>query len=318
VDILSGLISYRSVPDLIPLLEEHNKLGFFFDMGEHIPYFNHLSPNIFYSSQQIWQTEYALGNWAHQEFGETGMMVTPLYESGYHIGNSFRQGTAAAGSTEIRLQIFPHTPGMGDYVDLDSFFTEVKTYNPSFIHAVFTGKKGYKFLEAWRQSGFHKTIPLTVVENMAYDDQLKHLAHLELELYAASTWNYSSEDARNTAFVRKFETEGRQQANIFGLLGYEAGQALLAVKPQLDKRDWDAAKALLQKESLQGPRGERNYYPLSGFSLPVIDIIKINTTAHKIYKTIVSQGKGLKFDSAGFREIHEGNVSGWQNPYFCI
>jgi branched-chain amino acid transport system substrate-binding protein len=37
VDMISGLISYRSIPDLVPLLEQFNKLAFFFDMGEYIP-----------------------------------------------------------------------------------------------------------------------------------------------------------------------------------------------------------------------------------------------------------------------------------------
>ena len=56
VDMISGLISYKSLPDIIAVIENHNKLAFFFDMGEFIPYFNHLSPRIFYSSQQIWQS----------------------------------------------------------------------------------------------------------------------------------------------------------------------------------------------------------------------------------------------------------------------
>jgi branched-chain amino acid transport system substrate-binding protein len=102
------------------------------------------------------------------------------------------------------------------------------------------------------------------------------------------------------------------------LLGYEAGLALREVKPQLLKRDWPAVMALLQKESVQGPRGERNFYPLSGFSLPVIDIIRIKTSSNKIYKTVISQGNGLKFDSPDFQEINEQCVSGWQNPYLCI
>src|SRR5580698_6464195 len=37
VDIVSGLISYKAIPDIIPVIETHNKLAFFFDMGEYIP-----------------------------------------------------------------------------------------------------------------------------------------------------------------------------------------------------------------------------------------------------------------------------------------
>ncbi|MDB4922804.1 ABC transporter substrate-binding protein [Mucilaginibacter sp.] len=317
IDILSGLISYQSVPDLIPAIETHKKLGFFFDMGEYIPYFNHLSPDIFYSSQQIWQTQYALGNWAHNEYGDTGMMVMPLYESGYHLSNAFRHGAGDAGSTQMLSHIFPNKTGWGQ-AELDVFFDEVKKYAPSYVHAIFTGQQGNQFLTAWCNSGYHKQIPLLVAENMAYDDVLRDVAHLDLELYSAISWNYDSEDIRNREFVKKFESKGGQKANIFGLLGYEAGLALNAVKPQLEKQDWDGAKALLRKESLKGPRGERNFYPQSGFSLPITDIVRIKTTTNKIYKTVVSQGNGLKFDSANFKAIHEGCLSGWQNPYMCI
>ncbi|HVW95541.1 MAG TPA: ABC transporter substrate-binding protein [Mucilaginibacter sp.] len=318
VDIISGLISYQAIPGLIPVIENHRKMGFFFDMGEYIPYFNHLSPHIFYSSQQIWQTQYAMGYWAHKEFGGPGMMVMPLYESGYHLSNAFMHGTGDAGSGSIYTHVFADQAGKWTAADLENFFADVRKYEPKFVHSIFTGQRGNEFLAAWYNSGLHREIPLLVVENMAYDDILSDVAHLELDFYSALSWNYSSEDIRNKEFIKKFETKGGQKANVFGLLGYEAGLALNAVKPQLDKRDWDGVKALLRKESLLGPRGERNFYPLSGFALPVTDIVKIKTSSDKIIKTVVEQGTGLKFDSPNFKAIHEGCASGWQNPYMCI
>src|SRR5665213_667753 len=100
VDMISGLISYKSIPEIIPLVESFNKLAFFFDMGEYIPDFSYFSPNIFFSSQQIWQSQYALGNWAHKEFGDTGILVMPIYEAGYHLSSAFHQGAIAAGSAK--------------------------------------------------------------------------------------------------------------------------------------------------------------------------------------------------------------------------
>ncbi|SDP30096.1 amino acid/amide ABC transporter substrate-binding protein, HAAT family [Mucilaginibacter sp. OK268] len=318
VDMISGLVSYKAIPDLIPVLENFNKLAFFFDMGEYIPYFNHLSPNIFYSSQQIWQSQFALGHWAHKEFGDTGMMVMPVYEAGYHLNSAFHKGANTAGSTRMGLHVIPRDPADIKRLNLDSFFTEIKKNTPAYVHAIFAGKMGNDFLNQWKQSEFSKNIPLTVVENMAYDDILEDTANLDLEMYAATSWSRTFENARNKEFVSKFETTGGQMANIYGLLGYEAGLALNAVKPQLEKRDWDTVKSLLRKESIVGPRGERNFYPLSGFSLPVVDILRVKTSLKKIYKTVVSQGNGLKFDSPDFKEIHDESISGWQNPYLCI
>jgi branched-chain amino acid transport system substrate-binding protein len=318
VDLISGLISYKSIPDMVPAIESFNKLAFFFDLGEYIPYFNHLSPNIFYSSQQIWQSQYALGNWAFKEFGGTGIVVMPVYEAGYHLSGAFYKGVTDAGAGELGIHVIPVDPANAKNIDLDKFFSEVERINPSYVHAIFAGDIGNQFLAAWKQSRFHKHIPLIVVENMAYDDLLQDIANLDLELYTGTTWSRTSENIRNKDFVKRYENSGGQMANIYGLLGYEAGLALRAVKPQLDKRDWDGVKSLLHKESVVGPRGERNFYPLSGFSLPVIDIIRIKTSLNKIYKTVISQGSGLKFDSPNFKEIHEECTSGWQNPYLCV
>jgi branched-chain amino acid transport system substrate-binding protein len=318
VDMLSGLISYRSVPDIIPVIETYNKLAFFFDMGEYIPYFNHLSPNVFYSSQQLWQSQYALGYWANKEFGDTGMMVMPVYESGYHLNSAFFKGACAAGAKNMGLHVLPRDPIDIRRFNLSGFFEEIEKNPPAYIHAIFAGKMGNEFLKQWKQSKFYKHIPLTVVENMAYDDMLESIDGLDMEMYAASTWGRGTENKRNKEFVKKFETTGGQEANIYGLLGYEAGLALKEVKHHLDKRDWDTAIKLLHKESVTGPRGERNFYPLSGFALPVIDIVRVKTSLKKVQKTVISQGNGLKFDSPDFKVISEESVSGWQNPYLCI
>jgi branched-chain amino acid transport system substrate-binding protein len=318
VDMVSGLISYKSIPDIIPVIEGHNKLAFFFDMGEYIPYFNHLSPRIFYSSQQIWQSQYALGNWAHKEFGGAGIMVMPVYEAGYHLSSAFFKGAGDAGATQMGLHVLRRDPADIRKIDLSDFFGDLEKNEPSYVHAVFGGKMANDFLKIWKQSRFYGNIPLTVIENMVYDDVLEDIGEMELELYAAATWSRAAEDKRNREFVKRYESSGGQMANIYGLLGYEAGLALREVKPQILKRDWNSVAALLQKESVAGPRGERNFYPLSGFSLPVIDILRIKTSAQHILKTVISQGNGLKFDSPEFKYIHDESVSGWQNPYLCI
>lgn len=317
-DIISGLINYKSTPDILTVIERHNKLGFFFDLGEYIPWFDYLSPRMFYNSQQVWQTQYALGYWAAREFGDGGMMVMSIYEAGYHINSCFYRGARDAGSTSVGTHVIPNDKQAPKKLDLVEFFEKIRKDPPPYVHAIFVGEMGNAFLEAWKNSGFYKTIPLIVVENMAYDDLLIDAGGLDLELYSAGTWSRGTEDARNTEFVKKFETAGGQTANVFGLLGYEAGLVLREVKSLILKRDLAKVAEILQKESIAGPRGERNFYPASGFSLPVIDIVKVKTSATKIYKTVVSQGKGLKFDAEQFKQIHQESVSGWLNPYLCI
>ncbi len=317
-DLISGLISYQSIPDILQVIERHNKIGFFFDLGEYIPWFDYLSPRLFYSSQQIWQSQYALGYWAGRQYGEGGMMVMTVYEAGYHLNSSFHKGVKDAGATMLPTYIVPPDRSNPKGIDLEGFFDAVKKNKPAYVHASFAGSIGNDFLLAWKNSGYHKQIPLIVAENMAYDDVLEDAAGLDLEIISAGTWSRTDENSRNQTFVKRFESQGGQTANIFGLLGYEAGLALKEVKTLIQKREMAKVAELLQKESVMGPRGDRNFYPLSGFSLPTIDIVNVKTTTNKIYKTIIDQGKGLKFDAENFKQIHQECVSGWQNPYMCI
>jgi branched-chain amino acid transport system substrate-binding protein len=88
--------------------------------------------------------------------------------------------------------------------------------------------------------------------------------------------------------------------------------------PHALKNDWAAVKQRLRDGIINGPRGERNFYPSSGFALPAANILKITTSANKIHKIILDQGMGMRFDAKELEAIHQESVSGWQNPLLCI
>lgn len=318
VDLLSGLVSYKSVPDLIPIVESQGGTAFLFDMGELIPYFPHISPHMFYASHQIWQSQYSLGRWAQQRFGDAGHIVMPQYEAGYHLNTAFYQGAAAAGGTTIRSTVLTEDPSDRSALHLDAFFKTIENDRPPYVHAIFTGNMGTRFLDAWKNSRFHKTIPLLVVESMAYDDILADVQHHELEIYSALTWLREDESKENRLFVKTFERMAQQPANIFGLMGYEAGLVWRELLPHAQKRDWQTVKQYLRNSTIKGPRGEKGFHPSTGLGLPVSNIVSINTTANKINKIILDQGKGIRFDDTTLKCIHDDCISGWLNPFLCI
>ncbi|SFW61196.1 ABC transporter substrate-binding protein [Chitinophaga sancti] len=317
-DVLSGLISYKSLPSLIPVVEAQRRLGFFFDMGELIPDPSRTSADIFFASHQIWQSEYALGRWAQKCFGNAGHLVMPLYESGYHLGLAFQQGALKAGAQELRVSVLPNNPADPGAMDLTEFFAEIERNPPPYVHAIFGGNMGTRFLHAWKESRFHKVIPLTVVETMAYEDILEDVKHLDIEIYSALTWLKEDESKANKLFVKTFESKAQQPANIYGLMGYEAGLVWKELLPYAQQGDWEKVKAQLRINTIRGPRGEKGFHPSNGLGLPVSNIIKLNTTTQKINKIILDQGEGVRHDDAGFQIIHQENVSGWLNPFLCI
>lgn len=318
VDILSGLVGYKAVPGMIPMIEKDKRPAFFFDMGEYVPYFPYLSPDIFYASQQVWQSQYALGYWAQQKWKAGGHVLTAVYEAGYHLNSTFQQGVAAAGGKELQLTVLPfdHTdPGK---LELDGFFAQLAKERPAYVHVILCGNLGTRFLEKWVQSSFHKEIPLLVFETMAYDDILEDIKSAHVELYTAQLWMREDESNANRAFVNTFERLAGQPANIYALMGYEAGLIWKELLPHALKDDWITVKRQLREGMIKGPRGEKNFYPASGFALPSANIIKISTTDTKIHKIILDQGKGMHFNAKEFEVIHQESVSGWQNPLLCI
>lgn len=318
VDVLSGLISYKATADIIPLVEREKKPAFFFDMGEYIPHFPYLSPDVFYASNQLWQSQYALGNWAQRTFGNGGHMIMPVYEAGYHLNSTFQEGAAAAGGTQLSVTVLPFDHQNPGRLELDDLFAKLLKDPPPYVHAIFSGSMGTRFLTQWIQRGMYKNIPLLVNETMAYDDILEDIKHINIEIYSAMMWMREDESKANQLFVKTFENIAQQPANIYALMGYEAGLIWRELLPYALKRDWETVKQQLRSGIINGPRGEKNFYPSSGYALPKSNIIKISTTGQKIHKIILDQGIGMRYDAAAFEGIHNNNVSGWQNPFLCI
>lgn len=320
VDIISGFASYRSIPDIMPTIEQHGKLAFFFDSGEYIPHVPQISPNIFYNSLQLWQSEYALGQWAQQEYGGKGGIVMGLYDSGYHMHSAFQQGVKIAGATEMDLTVLgkPEDQQAVFAHHVDNYLTTVAKNPPDYIHALFCGQEAIQFMAKYYESPLRNKVPLVISNHMASSEILEPLIHLDWDVYSASIWSQKDSSKPNQTFVKGYQQGMGQSPNMFNLLGYEAGLMLREMTSDLEKRDWKNVQNTLQKKSIRGPRGNVNFYPKSGFDLPSISIEKLRIKNNKITRMIVAKGQGLKYDHDVFNEIHQGNVSGWQNPYFCV
>lgn len=320
VDILMGVISYRIIPEIISVLEKHNKIGFFFDSGEYIPHTPQISPTIFYNSQQLWQTEYALGYWAQQEFGGKGSIAMSIYDAGYHLHSAFRQGTIKAGGKEIDYTVLGGHPeeGVSTSVYMDKYLEMMTQKPPDYIHAIFCGEEATQFMTKYYASPLRNKVPLVVSSHMASDEIVIPFNNFEWKVYSASTWNTEDSSPINQQFVQKYLQNTGQKPNFHTLLGYEVGLVFREFGSYFERRDLKPVIEVLQEKSIDTPRGEVNFYPKSGFALPTIDIQKVIFSQNSVSKIVINQGKGLKYDNQVFNEIHQENISGWYNPYFCV
>ncbi|WP_090886621.1 ABC transporter substrate-binding protein [Pedobacter rhizosphaerae] len=315
VDVLMGMINPKMYPELRPILENHNKLGLFFDFGESVPPVGGYGSHISNLSIGLWQSEYVLGQWATKEFGHRGHMISPIYESGFNLSSSFLSGVGSAGSNQLKSTVLKESHASKDLLDLNDFFNAIDADAPDYVHAIFVGQIGNEFLKQWSASKFNNVIPLVTVENMAYPDMLEDIGHLGLNFYSASTWSKEHKTGSNPAFVRGFENFGKQQANLFGMLGYEAGLILGRMKAQLTIGNTATAIAHFNQSGTVGPKGVLYFGNPEQQSFPLIDIVKINTTNKKNNATIIAQGTALGYDIS---TVYSETESGWQNPYLSV
>jgi branched-chain amino acid transport system substrate-binding protein len=318
VDILSGLISYRVLPSIIPSIERRNKLGFFFDLGEYIPYTHHISDSVFFNSFQMWQSEYALGHWAHQQFDERGAVILPIYDGGYHLQSAFRQGAVMAGANELDIQVLKYDPEKSNAGQIQSVLEQIRKQRPSFIHPLFCGNEALEFYDEFCKSGLNKEIPLIVSAHMASDEILNQVSNLSLNFYSASMWNYHSNEELNLKFKKEVNAFAGQKADLYTLLGYEMGLLFERLIPEFQRRDWQEIKAKLKTETIEGPRGKRSFFLNSEYATPLIDIEKVGLHSNKVSKIVIEQGKAMPYNHETYDRIHKENVSGWQNPYLCV
>lgn len=315
VDLLMGMINIKALDDLRPILENHQKMGLFFDFGELVPPADGFGTHIINISANLWHAQYALGQWAVKEFGSNGQMVSPIYEAGFNLNLAFLEGAASAGANSLRNFVLPESHANKDVLNLESFFKTINEETPAFVHSIFTGKLGNQFLAQWRESKFYDVIPLITVENMAYTDMLEDVQDVGLKFYSSSVWQKTSQSKENKTFVRSFEDLGKQQANIFGMMGYEAGLVLAAISTLLKKSDIQGAIQLLKTKEIMGPRGILNFHQPSAMNYPLIDISKIITNKNTINQTIINQSTAIGFNTSS---VFEDTVSGWQNPYLSV
>ncbi|WP_109435710.1 MULTISPECIES: ABC transporter substrate-binding protein [Aquimarina] len=318
VDIISGMISYRSLPDLIPLIDSRkNAIGFFFDMGEMLPTFDYHSPNIFFNSHQLYQSQYALGYWAQKEYKAPGFIITPIYNSGYQLHTSFQAGVRDAGGNTILQAVIPYDNNNPHHLNIEDILEKIRKEAPAYVHALFVGPQGNEFLNLWKSKSWTKDIPLLVAENMLYPDMLDDVKHLGLNLYGAMLWNPDIEYKINKQFVKKFKQNSGQSPNLYALQGYEAGLMFRELLHPLKKRHWDIVKEKLQNTNIEGPRGVKNFCSKRGFLTPDIDIVKTRTDSSGIYNTVIAIGKKMN-SNVTTTLLQEEIDSGWVNPYLCI
>lgn len=320
VDILTGLVSYRTIVQFLPTIEQFKTICLFGDMGEYVPFTDYRSDFLFFNSFQFWQAEYALGEWAQKEYGGKGAVLFPSYEAGYHMHNAFHLGVSSVGDHPLDFVMVPYIQDkeitIGDAIM--EYIEKFRKERPSYVKALFSGTEATEFYRVWHREGLHKEIPLIVSPHMASPEILREITSLDMTFHGASLWDQRAEDPENMKFKSRFLELTGGVPNSFALLGYEIGLILEQLQPALMAREKGVVQKMLKEERVKTPRGERNFYLDSEYARPVIDIEKIRIEQNQVSKIAIGQGRSLPHHHFAFEKIHRENTTGWYNNYLCV
>lgn len=320
VHLLTGVVNYKSIEEMLPTIERYKRTAIFCDHGEYLPPIGYTSNSVFFNSFDYWQLEFALGFWAQKEFGGRGSVFMPIYDGGYHMHTAFRYGVLMAENVPVEYAIprFDRNPNYKVRDAMAEYMGKFKKERPTFIHSMFSGTEAQDLFEVYQEQKLHSEIPLIVAPHMSNVEILNDIRNLDMSFYSASSWSVDLDTPENKTFKSNYVALAGNQPNSFSLLGYEVGMVIDEVYPLLKNNDFDTTNQVLKEIKIKTPRGDRGFHKDTKYTTENINIEKIQLSNNLVKRMVIGQSRSLEYDHSVFGEIHNENVSGWLNPYLCV
>ena len=320
VDIMSGIISYKLLPEIVQFLGDRQKPGIFFDMGENIPPAESLPAPVFANSLALWKHEFALGNWAQKNFGGKGAILMSTYDAGYQLHTSFWQGAIEAGAEEIDMHTLPYFDDVSKSISaiLPSFFEKIEKAKVNFLHALLCGSETFEFYKAFLNSSLYKKVPLIVSPPMATKEVLANIEMLNISCYTTSGWDFLSGTVSQQPLIINYKNTYGRPASVFAVLGIEAGIAIKEILPELERGDTGTVLKILRDNTFKGPRGNKSFKLNNISENNVITIEKHSSQNRGSNQLTVGEFQLQTINPLAINTFHAESESGWKNPYLCV
>ena len=318
VDVIIGIVGTKVTQNCLDLINKHRVPVIIANLGGFVPTYQFRSDYLFYTSLDLWKSEWSMGKWAQQQYGADPCVSLSYYEAGYNMHECYRYGLHAAGATYVKLNFIKGITASPDTLPL---INQLQLLMPNHTHAMLSGKEGQQFLYHYRQSKIASRTALSVNPFMA-DECLETSDPSVANLTSAITWTCQLETDANQYFIQTYEKKFDQQPIAYSMLGYEAG---LCLSTAIDGHEGskitrDSLTTMLAATTCFGPRGGINLKTTSYHNNhPVyIRISQINRKTGLIENKIIDQDPGISWEHPEMLQAAYDNSSGWQNPYLCV
>jgi len=314
VDMVVAHTSTLFLSTIRDLYHDNEKFLLVSDIGAKVGNYIPTSPFIYTNSLNLWQSSYAMGNWAGKNLGKTSVIVSSFYDSGFDNTGMFYKGfEEAGGENKGFLMLDPPNAS----VNPKALINQIETINSELIFANFSGSDAVIFANAFLNSHLNGKIPM-VANPFMLDEQLQHRINGNMDgVKSAFSWTPEMNHAANKEFIKDATAKYGKEPGVFELLGYECAMILdSAIKHNgnnANKEDFSKAMADVK---INGPRGIVKMDRQSHFTNADICLRSMTKDGFNfVNKPIADQLAYVSEDDDGVRKDFSGLISGWQNPY---
>lgn len=318
VDMIIGVVGTKVTQNCLEIINKYRIPVAIANLGGFVPTYQFRSDYLFYTSLDLWKSEWVMGKWAQREYGADPCVSLSYYEAGYNMHECYRYGLHAAGASHVKLNFIN---GMTSMPNTLLLINQLQMLMPNHTHAMLSGKEGEQFLRYYQESKISSRTALSVAPFMT-DECLETSDLFVTNLTSAITWTYTLETGANQDFIQAYESNYDEKPIVYSMLGYEVGLCLSkAIRGHEDKKiTRDSLASVLAAITCLGPRGEINLKtaPFQS-SYPVyVRLSQINRKTGLVENKVIDQDPGISWEHPEMLQAAYQNSSGWQNPYLCV
>jgi len=313
VDLVVGMINNEVVGWVKDIFLKYQKPLIVINAGENFLNRSLNNPYIFYNTLNLWQSNWAMGQWAKAHLGKKGLIAVAQYDSGYDALYAFQAGFEEAGGQIVQACINCAQNGEDHTSDTIKAIQELQ---PDFVFGFYHGPEAIRFIKAYKDAGLNKQIPLVTAGFAVDEDLLPEQGSAALGIKSYLTWGCNLPHPGNKHFVKAYRKATGQNPRPFSVLGFETAQLITgALEITGDKQELH--QGICQVKFL-GPRGElkmdqETKSSVTPHYLREVQLEGLSVVANQV----IDQLKLAHLDET-YYNTDDKLKSGWLNPYLCV
>jgi len=238
------------------------------------------------------------------------LMATSFYDGGYRGPWGYTRGLEEAGGSVCGNFVSAYR--IADF-NIDNYLSLLQQTEAQSVAACFSSYLADLFIKSLKEKGPEAvSLPFYCSPFMAEEQMLAKCDFPGGRFYAVVPWATSLQNEEQSVFTEAIRNKNGKPANIFHLLGWEAGILI----EQINNKGITS----LGGAAYQSPRGEVVIHPTTHYTYaPFYKGVIVADAAGKCSLTVEEQLEVTAADHERVMNDHPDSVvSGWRNNYLCI